>query len=117
MTIEKIKTSLHDIAYQEIDSLRKEVALEALDHDDISTFFSDLLNHGCVCGIIGKLTYYKDTHAFFDKYYDDIEELRVEFEENHGYPLQIKSDLKNNLAWFVLEESAHQIASELIIYL
>lgn len=32
--------------------------------------------------MIGGLIYFKDTHAFYDKYYDQIEELREQFEQN-----------------------------------
>jgi hypothetical protein len=59
------------------------------------------------------LVYYSDTHAFFDKHYDEIEELRGDWEDSVGQPLAIKGDLKNFLAWFAFEEVAYQMAEEL----
>ena len=74
------------------------VAAEALDYDEPELFFKDLLNHGCVSGMVWSLIYYTDTHAFFDKHYDEIEPIREEFEDGTGQPLTIKGDLKNFLA-------------------
>ncbi|MGB1216038.1 MAG: DUF7222 domain-containing protein [Pikeienuella sp.] len=59
------------------------------------------------------MVYYSDTHAFFDKHYDEIEELRDDWEDSVGQPLAIKDDLKNFLAWFAFEEVAYQMAEEL----
>ena len=59
------------------------------------------------------MVYYSDTHAFFDKHYDEIEELRDDWEDSVGQPLAIKGDLKNFLAWFAFEEVAYQMAEEL----
>jgi len=53
-----------------------------LDHDEPLSFFNELLEHGCVSGLVGSLVYYSDTHTFFDKHYDEIETLREEFEND-----------------------------------
>lgn len=77
-------------------------------------YISDLLQHGCVSGMVGGLIYYSDTHAFYDKHYEDIENLRTEWESETGETLPPKdcSDLKNWFAWFAYEETARQLASE-----
>jgi len=95
------------------NSIKAEVAEEALDHDDPQTFFKDLLQHGCISGMVGELIYYKDTHIFYDKHYAEIETLRDEYEESTGEPLKIKNDLKNYLAWFAFEQVAYQLVSEI----
>ncbi|WP_431306831.1 DUF7222 domain-containing protein [Chryseobacterium indicum] len=63
--------------------------------------------------MIKKLMYYHDTHSFYDKYYNEIEELREEYEQNTGTPIKIEGDLKNFFAWFAFEETAYQLAGEL----
>ena len=63
--------------------------------------------------MVGSLIYYSDTHAFFDTHYDQVEELREEFEDSIGEPFPIKRDLKNNLAWFTFEQVAYTMANEL----
>jgi len=108
-----LKSALQDILQSKPNSLQAAVAREALDHEDIACFFSDLLQHGCVSGMIGSLIYYTDTHKFFDTHYDAIEELRMNYQENIGEPLEIKDNLKNFLAWYAFEETAYQMALEL----
>ena len=56
------------------------------------------------------MIYYADTHAYFDAYYDEIEELRQDWADNVGEPLRIDGDLKNGLAWFAFEEVAYRLA-------
>ncbi len=63
--------------------------------------------------MISFLIYYVDIHAFFDKHYKEIEELREDYQYPVGEQLQIKGDLKNFLAWFAFEEIAWSIAQEL----
>lgn len=96
------------------ESLRAAVAREALDHEDIASFFSDLLQHGCQSGIVTSLIYYCDTHAFYDKHYDEIEAIRYELEEAFGEPLKPQGDLKNWYAWLAFEETARRICDKTI---
>ena len=107
---------LENIIQNYPNTIRAEVASAALNYGcDIENFFSDLLNHGCQSGLVGQLIYYSDTHKFFDKYYNEIEDLRLEFEDEMGAPLQPKGDLKNWFTWFAFEETARKIAEELAI--
>ena len=88
------------------------VALEQINnYSEPMSWFKDLLQHGCIGGMIPSLIYYADTHEFFDRHYDEIEQLRKEYEDSTGLPLQIQADLKNFLAWFAFEEVAFQIAT------
>lgn len=77
--------------------------------------FNDLLDNGINNGSIKRLVYYKDTHAFFDEHYDEIEELREEYENNIGEPVYIKGDLKDFLAKFGYEWVIRKLANELEI--
>ena len=65
--------------------------------------------------MISSLIYYSSTYTFFDKYYDEIEELRQDYQDNTGEPFNIQNDLKNTLAWFGFEETAWRLADELDI--
>ena len=111
----ELREQLQEIASEPDTSIRKDVAEEALEYgyEDLTAFFTDLLTHGCVSGMVGSLIYYRDTHAFFDLHYDEIETLREEYEDLLGEPLKINGDLKNWLAWFAFEETARQLADEL----
>ena len=50
-------------------------------------------------------------HSYFNRTYEDIEELRIEFEASAGgEPLNIgENDLKNWLAWFSIEETCRRL--------
>ena len=88
------------------------------DEDYMQGWIEDLLQHGCVSGMVGALIYYSDTHAFFDKFYEEIEDLRTEYLEQ-GFDILANigdSDLKNQLAWFGFEEAVRKIADELGVY-
>lgn len=112
MTNLTLKIKLQEIANNEENSIEKQVALEALEYDDIKNFFTDMMNHGCITGMISSLIYYADTHTFFDTHYSQIEELRAYFEDEMGGKIKIIGDLKNTLAWFAFEEISYKMAQE-----
>ena len=96
--------------------LTRRVASEILDNvetdAEVKTYFETLSNHGCISKMVGSLIRYQDTHEFFDKYYEDIENLRRAIEEEYGRPMKIKDDLKHRLAWFGFEETTRKIQAE-----
>lgn len=110
-------TKLGRIAQNADNPLRQAVAREVIDHansdEDVKHFLLDVLQHGCISGVVPSLIYYVDTHSFYDKHYNAIEALREEYEETIGKPLQVSGDLKNYLAWFAFEETAYRIAGKL----
>ena len=114
MNNKKCMDKLREIAQEPQPSIRREVAQEALNYsyDNLADFFHDLLHHGCISGMVGKLVYYYDTHAFFNNYYREIEDLRFEYEEQ-GIELKPTGDLMNWYAWFSFEETARKLAEEL----
>jgi len=81
--------------------------------DSLRSSFSDLINYGSNNGSISRLIYYRDTHAFFDEHYDEIEELRNEHEACTGEAISIKGDLKDFFARFGYETIAYNLANEL----
>lgn len=105
---------LQAIVANEPDTIRAYVAHEALEfwHDNPAEMFQGLAQHGCISGWIDSLIYYSDTRAFFDRFYDEIEELREEYEDSIGKPLRIQYDLKNWFAWFAFEETAYRMAND-----
>lgn len=110
-----VKEKLETITKQEPNSIKALVAREALDYtsESVGSFFADLFRYGCISGMITSLTYYVDTHSFYDNHYNEIEHIRETYEEFTDYPRAIQGDLKNFLAWFAFEEVAYQLANEL----
>jgi len=81
-------------------------------NNDVSGVLADLFRGGCASGFVGEPIYYKDTHAFYDRFYSEIESLREEFEGSTGTTLQPEGDLKNWFAWFAFEATASNLAYE-----
>ena len=94
-------------------SISSEVAQEALQYHCPEQFFHDLIRYGCQNGIIASLTYYADTAEFFDRHYDEIEDIRLAYQEESGIPFHTDGDWKNALAWFAFESVAWQIAQHI----
>ncbi len=109
----QLQSKLETIRDIHVDSIKACVIDEALDSDDIQNFFEELLRYGCSSGMIGSLIYYADTHKFYDAYYSEIEDIRLQIESEMGEPLKIEGDLKNTLVWTAFEWEAYNLASEL----
>lgn len=110
--MEKVIAQLKKIADQE-RGLRAVVAKDALQENDPMSYLQDVVDYGCITGLVGHLIYYRDTHRFFDEHYDEIEALREEYEDSTGLMLEVKDDLKNFLAWFAYEETVRAVFSEI----
>lgn len=97
-------------------NITEAVINEAFSYDNAEAFFEDLLQHGCQSWMVSSLIYYKDTHEFYDKHYDEIEDIRCQL-ENDWIEVNIPSctDLKNFFSWLAFEQRAYEIYNELSI--
>ncbi len=101
---------------------------EASDYDSFESYLEDLLNMGCISGMVGALIYYSDTQEFCKRHAHDVNELLNNklFECGLDTPYQLfgekwdKEDTlclaatnQNLLAWFAYEETARDIAMNL----
>ncbi len=60
--------------------------------------------------MVGSLIYYQDTHKFYEKHYNEIEEIRNELaEQGMDICLPSHNDLKNFFAWMSFEERAREL--------
>ena len=108
-----MKNKLMALLKKSSNELEKYVLRDLLESDEPEGYLKDVLNFGCVSGMVNQLIYYDDTKKFFIKYIDEIDELRDDLEESLGQPLKIKSPLYNWLAWFGYEETLRKIAEKL----
>lgn len=81
--------------------------------EDLKKEMEDLQQYGCVSGMVSGLVYYNHTYAFYDKFYDEIEEMRIEWEEQTGEAIKVGNNLKNFFAWFAFEQTAFDLYTEL----
>lgn len=109
-----MKDTLQKLLAENHGNITEAVINEALEYDNPKDFFEDLLQYGCQSWMVWSLIRYKDTHEFFDKHYDEIEELRYELNEQWiELDIPTHSDLKNFLAWLSFEEKARELYDEL----
>ena len=79
--------------------------------EDIKGYIENVLNYGCVSGVVNSLTYYYQTKNFFQKYFEEILEVAEEVKEEYGIN---NIDLNyNSLSWLAYEEIVQRIAIEL----
>lgn len=96
------------------------------DYDDKGAIFAEVLQHGCISGIVGNLVYYSQTIAFFEKHKNEINGLLTEILNEIGEtspsklfrdwdnddPLATETHNQNLLAWFGFEETLHRLSWE-----
>ena len=116
MNDKDIRIKLHCIVQNEPNSIKAIVAKEALARSDIKSFFLNLEKQGCISSMITSLNYYEQTHKFFDHYYDEIEQIRINSQKQRNLFLETSFDLKTSLAWFAFEQTALCITQELNIF-
>ncbi len=114
---DNIREALQTIIDNEpVENIRSFVAQQALDYATPQSFFKDMLENGCARNVISDLTNYNDTHQFFHEHFDEIEEIREEF-ERFNEPLQIQVDVRSELTWMAVETIAIKIGVELELIL
>ena len=87
----------------------KERVREIIEENGGKSFADDVLRYGCVSGIVTELIYYKDTHKWFDTYYDEIMALAEEYELETGEELHWEGDFKNWFAWWSFEKTTFDL--------
>ncbi len=93
-------------------------------YSDKNYIFRDVLEHGCVSGIVSELVWYSDTVKFYKRYREEINELLKDLMDGTGIysmkdlfgknwddedPLIIEDHNRNLLAWFGFEETLRNV--------
>lgn len=64
------------------------------DSDGDVSYVKDVAERGCVDGNCRRLVYDKDTHNFYSKHADEINEILGEMEKSLGEPYNIDENMK-----------------------
>lgn len=110
-----MKKNINELLLNELEganNLKKYVINDILEHCDndneyILNYIKDVINYGCVSGIVSSLIYYSDTEKFFNEYSNEILEL-LDVKKEECEPYKGKFN-KNNLSWFAYEEICKQL--------
>ena len=111
-----MKAKLQKLLEENLGTITEDVITEALSswYDNIKDFFTELQRMWCQSGVISSMIRYSDTHKFYDKHYDEIENIRLELQEEWIlWNEPIDQDLKNYLAWLAYEHIAYNIYNQI----
>jgi len=112
-----MKKTLEDIEAEE-GTIK---ALILADSDGEVSYIKDAAERGCVGGNCNNLIYHEDTHNFYQKHAEEIDDILAKMEEDLGEPYNITEnmkrlgqyDLRNFLAWMAYEVVSQEIIQEL----
>lgn len=108
------KKALRERKFNSTD-LEKAVITDLLSQgttEEIKMYMKDVVNHGCVSGMVSSLIYYTDTEKFFKKHFNDIFDLYNNYIEEFGTTPNLKELNANNLAWFAYEQICYNLLNE-----
>ena len=108
---ENMKREIEDLEYGR--SIRTVVISDMLSRDDEIGWIKAIAEKGCITGLAPNMMADHDISYFFSHHYNEIEQLRFEYEHRIGRPFAIRGDLKKCLSWFAYQETARQIRKEL----
>lgn len=79
----------------------------------LKSFIEDLLQGGCVSGMISEFIYHIDCRNFYVKHLDDLEDIRKEIEEDYGVPVtnSAKQPHYTFMCWLCFEQYCYNIYS------
>lgn len=128
MKISKVKALK---ANSNLEIAVKDVIIDEIESrytDQVEDFFTDLMNSGCVSGMINSMIDYSDTLKFFNYHKDEINAMVAELVDSIGCEcitglfgdkfdksdfLCIDQSNQNLLAMFGFEETARKFAEQL----
>ena len=86
--------------------------LGASDNDEeIVTYISDVLTHGCISGMVSNLMTCSDTENFTRKYLNEVLGILDNLIQEIGKPAFVIDS--NSLAWLAYEETLKQLVLDL----
>lgn len=80
-------------------------------NQQLKSFLKDLLQGGCISGMIGKFIYHDDCKDFYIKHLDELENIKKDLEESFGEPIANRYQLPHYtfLCWLCFEEYCYDI--------
>ena len=100
-------TLKHDAAEIILDQV------DGMNNEEILEYVAQIINYGCVSGIVPALMTYKDTDEFFNNHSDEILELLDNDKEEGILDMNEVEFNKNWLSWYAFERITFDIQYEL----
>lgn len=79
--------------------------------EKLKSFLEDMQKVGCMSGMIGEFIYHADCKVFYIKHIEDLEELKIEFEESIGESIKNRHNLLHYtfVVWLCFEEYCYNL--------
>ena len=87
--------------------------VDGMNNEEILEYVAQIINYGCVSGIVPALMTYKDTDEFFNNHSDEILELLDNDKEEGILDMNEVEFNKNWLSWYAFERITFDIQYEL----
>ena len=97
----ELKDNVIDIILNHID-----------DYENPITFLEEVLQYGCISGMVGELIYYNETKCFFIKHMEEIFDIYNEIKDNLSSEFEVDA---NNLSWLAFEHVVNEIYNEVTL--
>ena len=111
-----MKAKLQKLLEENLWTITEVVIKDALDNwiDWPKIYLEDVLLHGCQWGTVPSMIRTVDVHNFFDKHYEEIENIRLELQEEWIlWNEPIDQDLKTFYSWLSYEHIAYSIYNQI----
>lgn len=81
----------------------------------LKSFFNDLMQSGCISGIISDFVYNTDCKNFYVEHLDDLEDFKSELESRIGEPIKNRYSLPHYvfMCHLCFEEYAYNLENEI----
>ena len=97
----ELKDNVIDIILNNID-----------DYENPITFLEEVLQYGCISGIVPELIYFNETKCFFIKHMEEIFDIYNEVKDSLNADFEVNA---NNLSWLAFEYMVNEIYNEVTI--
>lgn len=112
-----LREDLMEISDRSENNLEKWVIKNILNESYVREFMINVYISGGESGCISGLVTYRETHAFFDEYYEEIMDVRGELSMQMDQSIDppIGEDLKNWFAWWAYQKIVEELIEALDI--
>ena len=111
-----MKAKLQKLLEENLWTITEVVITEALSswYDNVKDYFTEIQRMGCQSGIVSSMIRTVDVYKFYDKHYEEIENIRLELQEEWIlWNESIDQDLKTFYSWLSYEHIAYSIYNQI----
>ena len=108
-----IKTILNEMLNETISGLEESIMKDILylEEQDMLEYMKNVVDYGCISGIVSNLIYVGDINDFFKENFEEIFDLYQDYKEMMNLDIEMNA---TNLSYFAYEVTMGNILDEVI---